>query len=86
MSINTKTTNSEIVTGLAEIKKPSPNRISGNLTFLSKRNVRSSVKVRVLCKGGGGGGGERGGHAHVQSDITSTQSGHIRTQKNFYHL
>ena len=40
----------------------------------------SSLEVRVLCQGGGQGAG---GHAHAQSDVTSAQSGHIRTQKKF---
>ena len=41
----------------------------------------SSRELGVLCQGGLG-----GGHTHAQSDITSAQSGHIGTQKNFYHL
>ena len=33
-----------------------------------------------------GGGGVEGGLAHAQSDVTSAGSGHIGTQKKFYHL
>ena len=49
---------------------------------MTSLSYNSSVDLKVLCQKGGAGGG----HAHVQSDVTSAQSGHIETQKKNYHL